>query len=177
MDTVTLHEAYCPEHRPLAECPCEKRTLHLGDEVPIDNGAGAIPIAVWRRVLTPEGEDTGRVYHAANRPVGAVYEELCERLVAEGLEDEYLSISGIFRHRHGYDADFGKVPFPGDWRWLACYAVTGANEGHYVHVSAVYSTESPDGAFREEMVFRGKTFLGLAHAQKIAARCAELLGA
>ena len=59
-------------------------------------------------------------------------------------------------------------------RWIACYAVTGGSEGHYVHVDLVHGYDC-DYTGKALHLITGKTFLGLAHALKIANRCAELL--
>lgn len=64
-------------------------------------------------------------------------------------------------------------PFP-QGRWLACYAVTGSNEGHYIHVDAIVD----HGNDRHVVsIFQGKTFGGREAAYRIAAKCADLLGA
>jgi len=64
-----------------------------------------------------------------------------------------------------------KEKWPRFVKWIACYAVTGASEGHYVHVDLIYHDNS------RQLVFLGKTFQGMQHAQAIAAKCAEELGA
>jgi hypothetical protein len=53
---------------------------------------------------------------------------------------------------------------------LACFAVTGGSEGHYIHVELLAGEERIP-------LFVGKTFEGMPHAWKVAMACAEALGA
>jgi len=65
-----------------------------------------------------------------------------------------------------------------DYRWVACYAVTGSNEGEYVHVSLVAGGDDRRSDLgKTRLVLNIKTFGGMEEAQRIAARCATLLGA
>lgn len=60
----------------------------------------------------------------------------------------------------------------GRYRWLAVYAVTGSNEGHYVHVDRLYSAEKPNRYAQEyarEPLIMIKTFGGYEEACAIAA--------
>jgi hypothetical protein len=70
---------------------------------------------------------------------------------------------------------------PHDHRWVACYPVTGASEGHYVHVEFICPAghRVPDGEpnVRVVRLALGKTFRGMGHAAEMARRCAVLLGA
>ena len=62
-------------------------------------------------------------------------------------------------------------------RWIACYAVTGGSEGHYIHVDLIVDGGA-DGYERHAIPLAlGKTFRGMAHAQRIASLCAAFLGA
>ena len=96
--------------------------------------------------------------------------DVCGKLRAvfdeEHLIDEYFSVSGP------PDQPFWKL-LEG-YRWIACYAVTGGSEGHYIHVDLIHGY-GHDWTGKALHLITGKTFLGLAHAQKIANRCAELL--
>jgi len=98
--------------------------------------------------------------------VADVYQKLRDILEAENLIDEYFSLSIVT------DQTFWKLVE--SWRWIACYAVTGGSEGHYVHVDLI-SGYDQDWTGKAHHLITGKTFLGLAHALKIANRCAELL--
>ena len=96
--------------------------------------------------------------------------DVCRKLRAvldEGdLIDEYFSVSGMVEQ-----------PFwtlVGSYRWIACYAVTGGSEGHYIHVDLVQGYDH-DWSGKALHLITGKTFLGLEHARRIANRCAELL--
>jgi hypothetical protein len=61
----------------------------------------------------------------------------------------------------------------GGYRWLACYAVTGDSEGHYIHVELIGNT-APEKRLR---LWLGKTFAGMAHACQVATLLAHWLGA
>ena len=55
---------------------------------------------------------------------------------------------------------------------IACFAVTGANEGHYIHVEVIHRDTR-----EATLLFLGKTFAGWDHAWKMTETCARLLGA
>jgi hypothetical protein len=89
----------------------------------------ARPIEIY--LYEPDQENPGFARYAGNRPVGDVFKELKQRLEAEGLlPEEYFCLE----YPEPLKPNAG-VPFP-EFRRLACYAVTGANEGYYVHVDA-----------------------------------------
>ena len=64
---------------------------------------------------------------------------------------------------------------PLDWtdqyRWLACYAVTGGSEGWYIHVELIHPTRI--GVANRQSLMMGKTFSGY----DVAARLAGYIGA
>lgn len=96
--------------------------------------------------------------------------DVCRRLRAvlesEDLIDEYFSVS--------IDTDPPFCKLVENHRWIACYAVTGGSEGHYIHIDLIHGYDQ-DWSGKALHVITGKTFLGLGHAQRIANRCAELL--
>ncbi len=99
------------------------------------------------------------------RPLRDIFVEL--RAELGGMIDEYFDIyPEVWRQGFG-----GVLQWPDNIKWIACYAVTGGSEGHYIHVDLI------DREGRRTLTFLGKTFQGMAHAQAIANRCAELLGA
>jgi hypothetical protein len=65
----------------------------------------------------------------------------------------------------------------GRYRWIACYAVTGGSEGHYIHVDRLYLKGPYDRDFTREPLFLAKTFGGYAQACAIAAHLGARLGA
>lgn len=106
------------------------------------------------------------------RLVRDVYDEL-RRSLGE-LVDEYFHIASSQTETpiSGWSAGLvSMATWPDRVRWIACYAVTGGSEGHYIHVDLIYYDK------RRDLVFLGKTFQGMEHAQKIAAKCADELGA
>ena len=96
--------------------------------------------------------------------------DVCRKLRAvldeDNLLDEYFSVSGMAERSFRYLVE--------GYRWIACYAVTGGSEGHYIHVDLIGGYDH-DWSGKALHLITGKTFLGLTHAQKIANRCAELL--
>ncbi|MDD4934113.1 MAG: hypothetical protein PHO89_11705 [Methylacidiphilaceae bacterium] len=60
-------------------------------------------------------------------------------------------------------------PFP-PYRWIACYVVTGGNEGYYLHVDVINS----EGERR--MVYLGK-FWDQLMALELSGLCTRILGA
>lgn len=89
----------------------------------------------------------------------AVFEELRNRLRADLAELDYFSFEG-------QPAEL----FP-SVRWIAAYAVTGNNEGHYIHVDLIFS----DGS--REFFAIGKSFAGWDHAARIAGLIGREMGA
>lgn len=51
------------------------------------------------------------------------------------------------------------------WR-MACFAVNGASEGHYIHVGVIYDGLMPDGGLMHNIV-TAKTFMGEEHALEL----------
>ena len=63
--------------------------------------------------------------------------------------------------------------WPARWSWLAVYAVTGASEGHYVHIDLI----GCPGDNQVEHMALVKTFSGWEKASLIAQAAGRLLGA
>ena len=90
-----------------------------------------------------------------------------------GLCEEYFSTASALDFEHA-----GRLDLTWDAlvhgelraRWVACYAVTGTSEGHYVHVDGI----AEDG---RHALFLGKTFEGMQSACCAASVLAMLLGA
>lgn len=178
-----------------------------------------IPLDVWRRVIDLNTHEvTGYCKRERMRILGEVFRDLVRRIDLVCCEkcswhrkrkgcrdwdakclkcgaDTYHFIDEYF---HGPDTP--NAPVPHDYRWIACYPVTGGNEGHYVHIEfaspveelTAYLPECPNDfgeavrlvklAGREPVwkitrLALGKTFRGMDHAAAMANRCAKLLGA
>ena len=117
------------------------------------------------------GQDTHEVTMSqltitATDTVADVFRLLRDVLQQEDMIDEYFSLC--------FETDQTFWKLLEDYRWIACYAVTGGSEGHYIHVDLVHGYDS-DYKGKALHLITGKTFLGLGHALKIANRCAELL--
>jgi hypothetical protein len=60
---------------------------------------------------------------------------------------------------------------------IACYAVTGGSEGHYVHVDVISSDTATGDASQPGTVLLAKTFDGFDAAHAFAGQLARILGA
>jgi len=87
----------------------------------------------------------------------------------EDLIDEYFSPNEQFCQGKIFE-----TMESGSYRWIACFAVTGGSEGHYIHIDAVSGYDGDNAGVCLHLL-TGKTFLGLDHAIKIASRCTQLL--
>lgn len=185
-----------------------------------------IQLDVYRYVLK-DGQPTGYVKRERMRTLDEVYADLyaalmiavcdkcgAERKLKDGRRgedwagDEHKKCGGTYKvlideYMSGPHCEWWKGEsrdVPKDYRGVACYAVTGGSEGHYVHcefysdveVVKVSSYEYSSCDFGEAKKVRPiaghrlqtitrlaliKTFRGMEHAQALAARCAKLLGA
>lgn len=108
-----------------------------------------IEITIWK----PIKDKPGYVTNAGNMTVQEIYDEVKAHLKQNGFYDEmdYFGTGG---------AKDSQSPFP-QWHWIACYAVQGGSEGHYIHVDTINSKG-------RETIFTGKTFHGMEHALKIS---------
>lgn len=121
------------------------------------------------QIYEPIPEKPGYLRHVRNRTIGEIYDELRERLSNDGLlPDEYFDIS-YSCEKKPWERD--KDEFP-RCRRIACYAVTGSNEGHYIHVDAIQSITQ-----NIIPVFIGKTFQGIDFALNVVKACTIHLGA
>ena len=106
-----------------------------------------------------------------------IYRELrtaleAEKLVDEAEENAYFSVSPLVPEG-AFDS-----PFPTGYVFVACYAVTGTTDGHYVHVDLLYPGPASDThPLRSHTMFVGKTFKGMEHARRMANKCADVLKA
>ena len=107
-------------------------------------------------IWVPNPEQTGFLKFERNKTYGEVYEELVQFLKEQGVYDEldYLS------NHMDKEAVFG------EYRWIACFAVKGGSEGHFIHIETISDTG-------RELIFLGKTFSGLEHAMKISNLCTQ----
>jgi len=149
--------------------------LHSGDEPTApEPTTGPVALDIW--IKDPDGGPY--LKKVRNRTRAEIFYDLQARLLAlppDGEDgpvvDEYFS-PGWYG-----DKDVGAQPIPA-WRWVACYAVTGGSEGHYVHVDLISEGDRAAGVGWQALrLATGKTFRGMAHAQRIAAICAALLEA
>jgi len=119
--------------------------------------------------------EEGYIANERGRPVRQIIKDLNAALAKmpwddQGWSGDYDGFSTCFKNLSLSDVDH---PFmwPAEWSWISVYAVTGANEGDYVHIDVIRR----DGS--REMMATYKTFGGRQQAQQIANRTAILLGA
>lgn len=91
--------------------------------------------------------------------------------IADGMDYFELSIEAKYQNPARLDQPIGR------YRWIACYAVTGGSEGHYVHIDRLYLEKEYDREYQREPIMLIKTFGGYAQACAIAALIGERLGA
>ncbi|SFR12472.1 hypothetical protein [Desulfoscipio geothermicus] len=130
-----------------------------------ENKVEPIEIEKWE----PHPEKPGYLKYTGNRTIGEIFTDLRKRLKEEGLlPDEYFDVF------LGVDKN---ASFP-VYAWIACYPVTGSNEGHYIHINAMAPREiGRETLIESKLIYLGKTFQGLEFASKVAAACAKHLGA
>ena len=99
------------------------------------------------------------------RKTAEILRELNERLEAEGNKpDEYGFSLSVSRE---IEAQYWPLRFA----WVACYAVTGGSEGHYIHIDVITRED------KRILMSLGKTFEGMERALQIANACTMHLGA
>jgi hypothetical protein len=64
--------------------------------------------------------------------------------------------------------------WPLDYRWIACFAVVGANEGWYIHVVAFKPGKRPRTCEVETLLL-GKTFQSIEHALELVVALTKIL--
>ena len=115
------------------------------------------------QVWEPDPDRPGGLQLVRTKPVGEVFAEI-RRIVGQCPPggEEYFTVAP--------EGAYGRPdrPWPANTR-IACFAVTGANEGHYVHVGAVHDT----GHYRALLI--AKTFSGREAAWGFAQRIAAIL--
>lgn len=109
-------------------------------------------------------EEVSRLIATEERSVREVFRDLKEHLRETGfLPEEYFALSTLMENQQN-----ALIP---EYRRLACFAVTGISEGHYVRIEAIEADE------QRTLLFLGKTFAGFDRAYDIARECARALGA
>ena len=103
----------------------------------------------------------GYVKAKQGRLLSDIRAELIEELKQAGLYDELDYFSTLPRDK--------SARCPLDYKVIACFAVVGGSEGHYIHV------ESQDGEKNSQLIFLGKTFSGPQHALAVSNLLTHLL--
>ena len=94
---------------------------------------------------------------------------------------ELESLMGQFFDEYGFSRRDPEnellCPAPEQTAYIACYAVTGGSEGHYVHVGFVLVSTSATEPVRYVDLCFGKTFRGREYACLLAHLACRLMGA
>lgn len=90
--------------------------------------------------------------------------------VAAALRARLRGVEFVVPGRSG-----GSAPWPSNARWIACYPVAGANEGHYVHVDAIHTPTRGPATVQQLLII--KVLTGRESALTIANACARALNA
>lgn len=104
----------------------------------------------------------GYIVETIPATINQVYEYLRKNM-PDDMIDEYFSNMATYGKN-------GDNAFPQDYNWIACYAVTGGSEGHYVHVDIIKED-------KRTLLYLAKTFRGYDHACAIAAHLGKMLNA
>lgn len=145
---------------------------------------GTIELSIWEPIEEDKDKPVGtrRLRKTRDRTYQEVYEEIEGRLEALAEGDETRNASICFEYCcPGWHPSWSKndKPIPTDeLRWVACYAVTGGSEGHYIHVDLIVLHDFNGRDLRVvHHLAMIKTFMGMKHARHIAGVCADMLDA
>lgn len=143
-----------------------------------NNSIEVIETEVYKQRMGADGKPTGYLQYVGQRSIGEVFAELKTRLTETAtLEDkdmslwdslDYFDLTWSGKRRLEASDDFPSC------RSVAVFAVTGSNEGHYIHVEAVGVREiKKDGSLSKaevvpRLIFVGKTFSGMSVALEIS---------
>jgi hypothetical protein len=119
-------------------------------------------------IWVPNPEKPGYLMLERMKTIGEVYDELEQILKEQGIYGE-MDYFGISSGWNGRKQEARKQDFP-NYRWIACFAVEGGSEGHYIHVEII---SAEGGKWKREIIFLGKTFCGLEHALKVSNICTQ----
>lgn len=103
-------------------------------------------------VWEADPEKKGYLKFVRLKSIDEVYKEATQFLKEQFLYDRL----DYFNKTNDKIKEFPK------WRWIACYAVVGGSEGHYIHVDAL-TTEG-----KNVQIFLGKTFSGMDFALEVS---------
>lgn len=107
---------------------------------------------IWEK----DKEVKGLLKFVRYRTINEVFKE-----VNQFLKEQFLYDGLDYFHISDFQDDKKKLDFP-QWRYIACYAVVGSNEGYYIHLDAVTTNGEV------VPIFIGKTFLGIDFALEVS---------
>jgi hypothetical protein len=98
-------------------------------------------------------EKPGYLMLERKKTLNEVFKELVQVLREHGVYEEL----DYFHVTVGEDKN---RDFP-DFHKIACFAVEGGSEGHYIHIAVITATGT-------DTIFLGKTFCGIEHALNVS---------
>ncbi|MFH1952560.1 MAG: hypothetical protein ABIL06_13185 [Pseudomonadota bacterium] len=104
----------------------------------------------------------GYVVDETGKPVEEVFEYVEGEIERSGMD---LGGYDYFQVCFGLRGSL----WPVSYRRIACFAVEGGSEGHYIHVNVI------DNESKTETLLLGKTFLGLDHALALSNALTKIL--
>jgi hypothetical protein len=148
-----------------------QRDVLSGMCVPLEDRNAMAPNTRYVALTVYDVDEEGYIKNERGRPVKDIIAELNEAM--SKLEWPAEEPFGGKHEGFGYwwDSTIDRPMWPHQWNWIACFAVTGGSEGHYVHIEVIHH------GGQRQLVSTHKTFGGRARAQLIASRAALLLGA
>lgn len=133
------------------------------------------------QIWEPNPENLPYLRLARCRTVEEVYQDIKNRLKQIPCPGEdcslldsmdYFSIS--LRNQATGEIERDKS-WPERYRWISCFAVTGSNEGYYIHVEVI--TPDDKGPEKRTLLYLGKTFVSMDTALIISNELTKMLGA
>ena len=115
-------------------------------------------VVIETEIYEPNPEKPGWLREVRKKTLGEVYNETCQFLKERDIWD---NLDYFHLDRDYSDKEYSKKPFPA-WKWIACYAVVGGSEGHYIHVDIITTNGE------QKPLFLGKTFLGMEYALHVS---------
>jgi hypothetical protein len=148
-----------------------QRDVASGTCVPQEDRTAMAPNTHYVALTYYDVDEDGYIKNERGRPVADIVKDLNTAMGRLEWPPEEPFGGKYEGFGHSWDSPGKRPIWPNEWSWIACFAVTGGSEGHYVHIEVIHR-----GGTRQIMATH-KTFGGRARAQLIASRAALLLGA
>ncbi len=110
----------------------------------------------------------GAIVNEEGKTLEQVYTWLCGELRKHNAPDDKWSVGPMDEYFSNMQRHYPSRKWPADYNWIACFAVTGGSEGHYVHVESITGD-------KRDLLFLGKTFGGMEQALEAVALLTNIL--